>query len=469
MIIISFACLLKFGCGDNGPRGDLLRRALQHSSFLAYSCGELDRTAAISTISRKFKLTDPALVDSMLLEAASSCEVDKELLSLLQSTRQQLLGWIDIPPQEWERVYSLFPVSLWKNFATISRDLDSLLGDIRSHAVIVDKSVEMAALHAFESLLALPYASPNKKACQDFLKRRFLLPRAVKLGMDRVKEEVRSKQLKSLYLLDNGRHELVSEIFFPCVAAWCLPEIIPLGWMKYLQVLIKRGHPFGYFGADVSRYPPDIDTMSTCVSTLFDLSLVTSAQAMHFLEICLENVNDQNQLLTYLDVERPRVDPVVIANVVYLAYALSMEDHPVVRHNENLIQRYLLSGGFVYGTRYYLSQEDFLFMYGRVLATFGEKREIPNFDLVYQAMEAALVNRIGNETESKPLDVAKRILLSRGFGIRNTIDVDLLLKMQNEDGSWPLQVLSNLPSAKGGVFNSVVDLSFAVRALQSQD
>ncbi|EFJ10817.1 hypothetical protein SELMODRAFT_426805 [Selaginella moellendorffii] len=156
-------CPHHFGCGD---KGDLLRR---HSSFLAYTFGELDRTAAISTISRKFKLTKPPIVDSMLLEAASSCEVDEELLSLLQSTRRQLLGWIDIRPQEWDRVYSLFPVSLWKNFATISRDLDSLLGDIRSHAVIVDKSVEMAALTRIRELARSPVCLAQQESLPGFL------------------------------------------------------------------------------------------------------------------------------------------------------------------------------------------------------------------------------------------------------------------------------------------------------------
>ncbi|EFJ26125.1 hypothetical protein SELMODRAFT_413221 [Selaginella moellendorffii] len=275
----------------------------------------------------------------------------------------------------------------------------------------------MAALHAFESLLALPYASPNKKACQDFLKRRFLLPRAVKLGMDRVKEEVRSKQLKSLYLLDNGRQELVSEIFFPCVAAWCLPEIIPLGWMKSLQ-------------------------------------------------ICLENVNDQNQLLTYLDVEASRGSGRHSQRCLSRLCALhgrSPGCPPQRESDPEISVKRRISGLAITSAR--RTSCSCMAGFSRRL----ERREIPDFDLVYRAMEAVLVNRIRNETESKPLEVAKRILLSRRFGIRNTIDVDLLLKMQNEDGSWPLQVLSNLPSAKGGVFNSVVDLSFAVKALQSQD
>ena len=163
---------------------------------------------------------------------------------------------------------------------------------------------------------------------------------------------------------------------------------------------------------------------------------------------------------TYFDSERPRVDAGICVNVLTLfyTYGRGSEVQPVLLWVRDI----LLHRAYWEGTRYFNTPECFFFLITRLLAC----SEDPKLhEMIYPLLERRVRERVG--TEGDAVTLAMRILACDFVGIRNEVDLRKLLSLQCIDGGWEIGWVYRY-SLKGiSVGNRGLTTALAIKAIEA--
>lgn len=133
---------------------------------------------------------------------------------------------------------------------------------------------------------------------------------------------------------------------------------------------------------------------------------------------------------TYFDATKPRVDPVVVVNVLHLFYSHGRgEELPAALA---WVHQVLVHRAYAEGTRYYFP-DAFLYFLARLLCA------SPNpalHALLAPPLKERIQERVGMPADS--LGIVMRVLTCASVGIRDEVDMRLLLPLQMEDGGWEI-------------------------------
>jgi hypothetical protein len=163
---------------------------------------------------------------------------------------------------------------------------------------------------------------------------------------------------------------------------------------------------------------------------------------------------------TYFDHRRPRFDPVVCVNALSLFYTHG-RGHELHRTLQ-WVHEVLLNRAYLDGTRYYESAECFLYFVSRLLASSDD----PDLHAMLKSLLSDRVQeRIGAEGDA--LALAMRILVCDFVGIRNEIDLRVLLPLQCEDGGWEIGYMYKYGSTGIRIGNRGLTTGLAVKAVES--
>ncbi|MCW3463035.1 hypothetical protein [Chitinophaga nivalis] len=265
---------------------------------------------------------------------------------------------------------------------------------------------------------------------------------------------------------DNDEGPVIREWYAPILLWSLLPDVVPAVVERELQELGISHHRINFFEdqEDILTFnmlPFDIDTSSVFLGTMLDKGVIPVATGEEELDRILRNVNRSGILLLYFDQNRPRIEPVGIINCMYVAYLLNRERHPVVRQNEAFAAKVFAGKGWENGTYFYPSPEFFLLIVFRFVRRFEDRAAATWLHGLREGVQA----RIG--LPGNPLELAIRIIISKWLEIKNTADVNSLLRLRTERAGfqWPDSPLYSLPSMRGYMFNPVFDAALIKAAL----
>ncbi|KAH7279187.1 hypothetical protein KP509_37G009200 [Ceratopteris richardii] len=200
-------------------------------------------------------------------------------------------------------------------------------------------------------------------------------------------------------------------------------------------------------GSDASTYldiPADLDTTSVGLSVMHAFSKVDMETINLVLDSTLQYLSmDDGIVQVYFDKERPRVDPVVVANVLYL-FHLAGRQHDI-ESSARYVHQVLLHGAYENGTIFYALPECFLFHVSRLVHRFPDHFADNGIrDLLQHRLGQHISNLIGDLANNNlAISLAMSIVACYLCGL-NGAQYDLvqtkvlcrLLELQREDGSW---------------------------------
>lgn len=163
----------------------------------------------------------------------------------------------------------------------------------------------------------------------------------------------------------------------------------------------------------------------------------------------------------YFDETRDRTDPTVCINVVRLYYTYGRGDDAALQPTKDWIQDVLLFRGYLNGTRYYHSSDVYLYFFARLLV------ENPDSDVARNTaalLRERLKERMNSEADS--MGLAMRVLACHYMGLRNELDLQRLLTMQQEDGSFEIGWLCQYGKTQMKLGNRGLTTALAVRAVE---
>lgn len=188
--------------------------------------------------------------------------------------------------------------------------------------------------------------------------------------------------------------------------------------------------------------PEDIDTTSVGLSVLYKFGKVGMGTINAVLDkVLAEHVCNVDSIIqTYFDVERPRIDPVVITNALFL-FHVAGRGHQVLR-SQTFVEHLLLHKGYEGGTLYYGFAEAFLFHVARLVNAFPDwfARTRMRDLLLKRLTEHEITFEVTAQSEPPSINCLALAMYLRArllSGLHNaTTHEQQLLGFQKENGSW---------------------------------
>lgn len=164
-------------------------------------------------------------------------------------------------------------------------------------------------------------------------------------------------------------------------------------------------------------------------------------------------------LQTYFDHRRPRFDPVVCVNTLSLFYSHGRGSE--LHRTLQWVYEVLLNRAYLDGTRYYETPECFLFFLSRLLHC-SDSHELHQF--LKPLLRERVQERIGAEGDA--LAFAMRILTCACVGVRDDVDLRMLLPLQCEDGGWDIGWIYRYGSSGIKIGNRGLTTALAINAIE---
>jgi hypothetical protein len=127
------------------------------------------------------------------------------------------------------------------------------------------------------------------------------------------------------------------------------------------------------------------------------------------------------------------------------------------------IHDFILRRAYLEGTRYYPSADCCLYFFNRLL-------QFAKGDSLVQAtlgplLSSRLKERVG--VKGSALDLAVRIIACNSLGIRCSVDIEALLRLQRQDGSWEIGWMYRYGSTGIKIGNQGVTVAMILKAITS--
>ncbi|EJD03446.1 HAD-like protein [Fomitiporia mediterranea MF3/22] len=174
------------------------------------------------------------------------------------------------------------------------------------------------------------------------------------------------------------------------------------------------------------EFPFDLDTTSIGLTVSTHVDYETKMSVM---DEMLTYVNKDGIIQTYFDPSRPRTDPIVCVNVLTFFYMHGRGSE--LESTLDWVYSILQHRAYMDGTLYYYTADCFLFFLSRLLSVAPP---------VYSRFAPLFARRVFERSgaDGDALGLAMRIIAGAAVGVRMYVDHERLLKLQEEDGSFPL-------------------------------
>ena len=174
----------------------------------------------------------------------------------------------------------------------------------------------------------------------------------------------------------------------------------------------------------------------------------------------LQYVDSEGILQGYLSEDKIRIDVLMCVNglALFNEYGRGHE----LAATEDWVYRALVYRAFRDGTHYYPSPDLFLYFVSRLL------RKAPNLRSRFgPVLRDCVLERM--EADGDALALASRLIAAARCGIRSDHNMEKLLMLQNEDGSWDKGVVYRFNSTEGVAWHQGLTVSLAVLAIEEWD
>ncbi|CAG8955827.1 hypothetical protein HYFRA_00011696 [Hymenoscyphus fraxineus] len=203
-------------------------------------------------------------------------------------------------------------------------------------------------------------------------------------------------------------------------------------------------------------FADDLDTTALALTTFPPEETGT---IVCLLDKMLEYVNPDGSIQTYFDLEKPRTDAVVSANVLACFYTYGRGHQ--LPHTLQYIHDILLSRTYIQGTRYYPSPDCCLGFFTRLLNSSPHDSNLQ--ETLRPLLESRVQERLGEKGSS--IDLAMRVISCCILGINCTVDRRTLLDLQCKNGGWENGWIYSYGSTGVRIGNCGVTTALAVKAV----
>ncbi|KAF1954259.1 hypothetical protein CC80DRAFT_595372 [Byssothecium circinans] len=235
------------------------------------------------------------------------------------------------------------------------------------------------------------------------------------------------------------------------------------GNWRLVDLRIPAGK-WNYFGGKAvvttDPYPEDIDTTSIASTILKPIE----STAHKLLDEILACENEDGIIPLYFQKERARVCIEVCANVCTFFYTYGRGDQ--VRKTFNLVLSTLKKRDF--GTkRYYFTLEPLMYYCLRMVSA----ADTPELTEMRNVLRECVTERIGSKVtiggeDDNAVCLAIRLLICQKLGIPNSVDLQTLLALQRDDGSFGVGWYYNFGRSKVKIGHCGFTATLAVEAIK---
>ena len=204
--------------------------------------------------------------------------------------------------------------------------------------------------------------------------------------------------------------------------------------------------------------PDDVDTTANALLAFSP----PSSSADPVLDRMLQNRHAQDGVaLIYLCDKRPRLDPVVLINVIRVFYKYNRGAD--VKPELDYVRRILLNSGYIDGTDVYLSADIFLYFLSCLIEANDTAPEIRSLG---EPTAAALRDYVGRRGDS--FAVAARVLACQKLGVWAQPDIKYLKELQECDGGWEIGWVCRFGRSHKRIGSRGVPTAWAIKALEHE-
>lgn len=229
--------------------------------------------------------------------------------------------------------------------------------------------------------------------------------------------------------------------------------------LRYISRHQGANKLFSFF-EDPSLFPQDVDSSVLATNVLLDHQKVKMSDADVVADAVIANVNRNGVIQTYFpprDGREDKIDPSVCANAIRFIHRMGRGEE--CKPTEDRLFAFLEKRNQDKSDLYYHTDAFFYFIWEALkTSVFLKKR--------FQSLLAERISaRIGSS--SNPIDLAARVVVSSEMGIPNHKELEKLHSLQQEDGSFPLDVAYT--SSKKDLYwgSKMVTTAFALRAFHA--
>ena len=231
--------------------------------------------------------------------------------------------------------------------------------------------------------------------------------------------------------------------------------------INYLKKHLRRDKSISFFEND-SLLPADADTTSFTLSALYHSGALNISTTKEIAKRIVENKNN-GQIQIYFNPEKfnreNRFDEVALSNISYFLFLQGFEAE--AEKQLPLIQDFFASKKYLNGSRYYFSPESAIYLASRLVEFSKGNKQL------HSVLEDALKERIGKT--DFPLDLAMRVTSAHRLGMKNNLDFQKLISIQNPDGSFPADAIYKYGSKEEYFGSKEISTAFSIEALQTAD
>ncbi|KAH8119661.1 HAD-like protein [Phellopilus nigrolimitatus] len=409
----------------------LLKKILRSASWFEYEKGNVSEQEAYDTAGREFDI-DPAEVGRAFQDARDSLQRNPALISLIRELKEQhgirvfAMSNISAPdfevlrgkaaPEEWdmfERVFTSAAAHERKpNLGFYKHVLEETGVDPLSTVFVDDKleNILPARSLGIKGIVFDSFDTVSRQLrnyCGD--------------PIGRSQAWLKDNAKKMLSVTNTG--VTVYENFAPLLICEATGD-------RSLVEYVEHPRLFNFFiGGPVMTsevFPFDLDTTSIGLTVSTHVDHETK---MGVMDEMLTYVNKDGIIQTYFDPSRPRTDPIVCVNVLTFFHMHGRGSE--LSLTLDWVYSVLQHRAYLDGTLYYVGGDAFLFFLSRLLSV---------SPTVYQRFAPLFARRCFERSgaDGDALALAMRIIAGAAAGVRMYIDHERLLRMQEEDGGFPL-------------------------------
>ncbi|KAF9532637.1 HAD-like protein [Crepidotus variabilis] len=439
---------------------DIILKILRSFHWMEYEKGNLEEAEVYSLVAKEFSVTSED-VKAAFQAARDSLQANPQMLDVIRQLKEAGL-----------KIYAMSNISApdWAVLSTKAADEDwELFSRTFTSAAAGERKPNIGF---FEKVIEKARIDPSSTIFVDDKLENVLTARS--FGMHGIIFRDQSKVIKELKNLcfdpvGRGQEYLVShKQNFSSVTSNGLTIdenfaqllILEATGDKNMVDYAKSSSHFNFFKSSTvpsnsrESFPNDMDTTSIGLTVTDHVDLASKLAVM---DEMLKYRNSDGIIQVYFDHSRPRIDPVVCVNVLTLFYSNGRGQE--LFETLNWVEKILVNRAYISGTYYYHGADQFLFFLSRLIqaSSYVQQRLGPVF-------KERIVERFGIEADS--LSLAGRIIAAAAVNIEDKRDLETLLSMQSEDGSWGDGWFYRYASSGILIKNDGVSTALALKAIQ---
>lgn len=438
----------------------LLRKILESLTWFEYEKGNIGEQEAYDAVARVFGVPSSE-VGAAFQGARDSLQSNPRLVALIRELKEQyglkVFAMSNISAPDWEVLKGKATPEEWSLFDRVftsaeARERKPNLGFYKqvleatgvdpSRSVFVDDKLDNVISARSVGLNAIIFDSYENVARQ--------LKNYVANPIGRAEAWLRDNAKKMLSVIDSG--VVVYENFGQML-------ILEATGDRSLVDYVEHPRLFNFFQGNgvftTEAFPCDLDSTSIGLTVTAHVDEVTKHSV---LDEMLTYKNEDGIISTYFDATRPRIDPIVCANVLTCFYKHGRGEE--LSETLDWVYGVLLHRAYLDGTRYYFGADTFLFFLSRLLS------ESPS---VYTRFAPVFQERVKERmgATGDAMSLAMRIIAAATVKLQDKVDCETLLQTQEDDGGFPIGWMYKYGATGMLLGNKGLSTALAIQAIKA--